>query len=191
MFDLNGDDLPETTAKEIRMTDVARDFDVTRDHRFGPTKYFEDFTVGDTYYIPSRTATSALFGAFQLASGDNDPIHYDVEYCRQRGHPGLLAHGMQVLIQTAAGAGTFPHEVADSLIAMLEITGRFLKPVYLDDTLYPLLTISKLEPQNTTGILTMDASVWNQDSVKVFNGEHRYLLRKRPTGAALVQDEKR
>ena len=155
-------------------------FDVDKDHRFGPSKYFEDFAVGDQYYIPSRTANAALFGAFQLASGDNDPIHYDVEYCKRRGHPGLLAHGMQVLIQTAAGAGTFPHEVAESLIAMLDISGRFLAPVYENDTLYPMLTVSELVAQNTTGVLTMDASVWNQDSVKVFSGDHRYLLRKRP-----------
>ena len=49
--------------------------------------------------------TDALFAAFQLASGDNDPIHYDVEFCKERGHPALLAHGLQVFIQTAAGAG--------------------------------------------------------------------------------------
>ena len=49
--------------------------------------------------------TDALFAAFQLASGDNDPIHYDVEFCKEHGHPALLAHGLQVFIQTAAGAG--------------------------------------------------------------------------------------
>ena len=33
----------------------------------------------------------------------------------------MLAHGIQVLMQTAAGAGTFPNEVKDSLIGMIEI----------------------------------------------------------------------
>ena len=42
---------------------------------------------------------------FQAASGDNDPIHYDLEYCKKRGHPEMLAHGLQVMIETAAGAG--------------------------------------------------------------------------------------
>jgi acyl dehydratase len=42
--------------------------------------------------------TDALLAAFQLASGDNDPIHYDVESCKERGHPAILAHGLQVLI---------------------------------------------------------------------------------------------
>jgi len=42
--------------------------------------------------------TDALFAAFQLASGDNDPIHYDTEFCKESGHPAMLAHGLQVFI---------------------------------------------------------------------------------------------
>lgn len=155
------------------------DFDVLRDLAPGPSRYFEDFEVGEVYHIPSRTMTEALFAAFQLASGDNDPIHYDVNYCRTRGHKHMLAHGMQVMIQSAAGAGTFPQEVSDSLMGMLELSGKILGPVYVGDTLYPRLTISDLKPQNTTGVLTLKAEIWNQDSVKVFEGAHRYLIRKR------------
>ena len=44
------------------------------------------------FYLPSRTLTEANFAAFQTVSGDNHPIHYDIEYCRRQGHPGLLAH---------------------------------------------------------------------------------------------------
>ena len=84
-------------------------------HRVGPSRYFEDFAIGEAFYIPSRTVTEAQFLAFQAASGDNHPIHYDREFCRRHGHRDLLAHGYQVLIQTAAGAGQFPFLVEDSL----------------------------------------------------------------------------
>lgn len=154
-------------------------FDVLRDMTPGPSRYFEDFDVGETFYIPSRTMTDALFAAFQLASGDNDPIHYDVNYCAARGHKTLLAHGMQIMIQTAAGAGTFPQQVADSLLGMIELSGRILHPVYAGDTLYPRLTVARLTPQTTTGIVDLKAEVWNQESVKVFEGAHNYLIRKR------------
>ena len=97
-------------------------------HRFGPARYFEDMKVGEQFYLPSRTLTEANFAAFQTVSGDNHPIHYDVEYCRRHGHPGLLAHGFQVLAQTAAGAGIFPHVVGESLIGFIEQSSRFLKP---------------------------------------------------------------
>ena len=159
---------------------MADAFDAARDHRFAATRWFEDFRVGERFWIPSRTQTDALFAAFQLASGDNDPIHYDVEYCRRHGHPGMLAHGMQVMIQTAAGAGVFPHIVSDSLIAMLECSAKFLGPVHAGDTLYPMLEITELVPQNTTGVIAMRATVHNQRNELVLEGLHRYLIRKRP-----------
>jgi acyl dehydratase len=155
-------------------------FDVARDHRFAPTRWFEDFKVGERFWMPSRTQTDALFAAFQLASGDNDPIHYDAEYCKRRGYPGMLAHGLQVMIQTAAGAGVFPHLVADSLVAMLECSAKFVGPAYAGDTLYPLLEIAELIPQKTTGVIVMRATVHNQRSELVLEGMHRYLIRKRP-----------
>ena len=143
------------------------------------SKYFEDFSVGDKYVIPSRTQTSAIFSMFQGASGDNDPIHYDKEFCKQRGHPEMLAHGLQVLIQTAAGAGSFPSEVRDSLLGLIEVSGKMLKPVYREDTLYPELVISNLISQNTTGIIEMKALVNNQNNILVFEGFHKYLIRKK------------
>ena len=143
------------------------------------SKYFEDFSIGDKYLIPSRTQTSGIFSMFQGASGDNDPIHYDLEYCKKRGHPEMLAHGLQVFIQTAAGAGTFPSEVRDSLIGLIEVSGKMLKPVYREDTLYPELIVSRLTSQNTTGILEMKALVNNQDNILVFEGYHKYLIKKK------------
>ena len=142
-------------------------------------KYFEDFSIGDKYLIPSRTQTSGIFSMFQGASGDNDPIHYDLEYCKKRGHPEMLAHGLQVFIQTAAGAGTFPSEVRDSLIGLIEVSGKMLKPVYREDTLYPELIVSRLTSQNITGILEMKALVNNQDNILVFEGYHKYLIKKK------------
>jgi acyl dehydratase len=162
---------------------MSASVDTARDHRFGPTRWFEDFSLGERFWIPSRTQTDALFAAFQLASGDNDPIHYDVEHCRRRGHPGMLAHGMQVMIQTAAGAGVFPHLVADSLVAMLECSARFVAPVHAGDTLYPMLQIAELVAQRSTGVVVMRATVHNQHDALVLEGTHRYLVRKRPADA--------
>ena len=56
-------------------------------HQMCEQRYFEDFQLGERFLLPSRTMTDALFAAFQLASGDNHPVHYDVEYCRAHGMP--------------------------------------------------------------------------------------------------------
>ena len=155
-------------------------FDPTQ-HRLSENRWFEDFVVGETFPVPSRTMTDALFAAFQLASGDNHPIHYDAEYCNRRGYPGLLAYGMQVFIQTAAGAGMFPHVVDDSLVAFSEASCRFLAPVFAGDTVYPNLEVVDLKPQNSTGVLTMKATVHNQERALVLDGEHKYIIKKRPS----------
>ena len=149
------------------------------DYSIKNSRYFEDFAVGDKYVLPSRTQTSSIFSMFQAASGDNDPIHYDKEFCKKNGHPDMLAHGLQVLIQTAAGAGSFPSDVRDSLIGLIEVSGKMLKPVYREDTLYPELVVSKLVPQNTTGVLEMKATVKNQKNIIVFEGSHKYLIKKK------------
>jgi len=121
----------------------------------------------------------ALFAAFQLTYDDNHPIHYDVKYCGQRGYKGLLAHGMQVFIQTAAGAGLFPHVVDDSLVAFSEASCRFLEPVFAGDTVYPCLEAVELTPQRSTDVLTMKATVHNQKRVLLMEGEHKYIIKKR------------
>lgn len=156
---------------------MAETFDPIR-HEVVPQRAFEDFRVGERFVLPSRTVTDADFAAFRAVSGDNHPIHYDVEYCRAHGHPGLLAHGLQVLCFTAAGAGLFPHQTGDILVGFIEQTSRFLKPVYSGDTLYPTLTVSQLVPQRTTGIIVLAVSIFNQRREQVLAGEQRYLMRK-------------
>jgi acyl dehydratase len=146
-------------------------------HRVTALKRFDDLKVGDRYPLPSRTLGDGNFSAFQAVSLDNHPIHYDVEYCKALGHPGPLAHGLQVLCFTAAGAGLFPHEIGDILLGMVEVRAKLLKSAYPGDTLFPVLQITALKRQRTTGLVTMSATVDNQHGARVLDGEHVYLLR--------------
>jgi acyl dehydratase len=148
-----------------------------RDHRLVPQRNFDDLKVGEIFNLPSRTLNDANFAAFQTVSLDNHPIHYDDEYCRALGYPAPLAHGLQVLAFTAAGAGLFPHAIGAKLIGFIEVNAKFLKGVYAGDTLYPALTITELVPQRTTGIVAMRATVHNQKSELVLDGVHRYLMK--------------
>ena len=150
-------------------------------HRLAAQRWFEDFSLGERFLLPSRTMTDALFLAFQAASGDNHPIHYDVEFCRARGMPHMLAHGYQVLIQTAAGAGMFPFMVEDSLMGFLDQSSRFLAPVYVGDTLYGALEVAEIAPNRSTGVIGLASTVHNQKGELVMDGTQRYLIRKRPT----------
>jgi acyl dehydratase len=147
------------------------------EHLVVPPRSFEQLRVGEVFRAPSRTITDANFAAFQSVSLDNHPIHYDAEYCRRLGYPGPLAHGLQVLAFTAAGAGLFPHVVGEKLIGFVEVSAKFLKPVHAGDTLYPALEVTALERQKTTGVVAMRATVHNQKRELVLDGTHRYLVR--------------
>jgi acyl dehydratase len=155
-------------------------FDPRHHRMIAEQRWFDDFRMGERFPLPSRTMTDAIFLAFQAASGDNHPIHYDAEYCRSRGMADMLAHGYQVAIQTVAGAGIFPHLVEESLKAFLEQSTRFLHPVFLGDTLYPALEIDELTPGRTTGVVGFKSTIHNQKRVLVLEGRQRYLLRRRP-----------
>ncbi|MGD0190617.1 MAG: MaoC family dehydratase [Rhizomicrobium sp.] len=146
-------------------------------HRVVSLRGFSQLKLGEVFRAPSRTIDAASFSAFQAVSLDNHPIHYDVEYCRRLGHPAPLAHGLQVLAFTAAGAGLFPHVVGEALIGFIDVSARFLEPVYPGDTLYPALEIAELVPQRTTAIVGMRATVHNQTRALVLDGTHRYLVR--------------
>lgn len=152
-------------------------------HRLWPQqRWLEDFRLGERFVLPSRTMTEAIFLAFQAASGDHHPIHYDQRYCKARGLPGMLAHGMQTLIQTVAGAGLFAFMTEESLVAFIEQSSRFLKPVFAGDTLYPALEVDEISPNRTTGVVGLASTVNNQHGEQVLSGRQRYLLRRRPGG---------
>ena len=150
-----------------------------RKPKYAKSRYFEDMKIGEQFYIPSRTVTDAHFSAFQAASGDNHPLHYDLEYCKERGYPDLLAHGFQVLVHTAPGAGDFPYVCEDSLIGFIEQSSKFLKPVFRGDTIYPEMEVVDLKEGNTTGVVTMISKIYNQREELCLSGEMKFLLKKR------------
>jgi acyl dehydratase len=145
--------------------------------------YFEDFVLGEVFDIPSKTLTESHFMLFAAVTGDNHPIHYDREYCRARGFPERLAHGYLVTVQTVLGASSLSPALQESIVAFLEQSSRFLKPVFVGDTLYPQLTIQELVPRRTTGLVKMRSTVRNQHDELVLDGHHAYIIKKRQPDA--------
>lgn len=144
--------------------------------------WFDDLKIGDRWQTPSRTMTDAMFAFFAGMSGDNHPLHYDVEYARTKtpfGKP--LAHGLLVMGMTAVGASPLAHRLHDSMIAFLEQGCRFLKPVVIGDTLYPEHEVAATERKSgERGIVRIAARVKNQRGEVVLDGFHVYLVRRRP-----------
>jgi acyl dehydratase len=144
------------------------------------SRWFDDFELGERFELPARPMTPELFHHFLDASGETHPLHSDPDYCRAQGHPDVMAHGFQVLIQTTAGAGDFHFLVEESLVGLIEQSSRFVRPVFAGDALYPVLQVVELAPNTATGVVGLRSTVHNQRRELVLEGSQRYLLRMRP-----------
>ena len=146
-------------------------------HQMVPLRSFCDFSIGEVFRAPARTITEGLFSAFQAASGDNAPLHYDREFLKRIGHEELYAHGFLTLIQSSIGATPLAHQLGENLIGFVEQSSKFLKQVYCGDTLYAEFEIKKLLLSKTTGIMVLSTCTYNQRSILVLTGTQKYLIK--------------
>lgn len=67
----------------------------------------------------------ALLKQYADASGDQNPIHQDEAFAKSVGLPDVIAHGML----TMALVGKYVSDIAGGSAKVLELGGRFTKPV--------------------------------------------------------------
>jgi len=144
------------------------------------TKYLEDFQVGETFSIPAKTLTDAHFVCFAGLTGDQHPIHYDDEYAKTTRFGKRVAHGLLLTALTAVGASTLSSLLEGSMVAFVEQSARFLKPVFIGDTITPELEVSEVLPKTNVGLLRLTTRVKNQRGETVLEGMHAYLIKQRP-----------
>lgn len=144
------------------------------------TKYLEDFQVGEQFPIPAKTLTDAHFVCFAGLTGDQHPIHYDDDYAKTTRFGKRVAHGLLLTALTAVGASTLSSMLEGSIVAFVEQSARFLKPVFIGDTITPELEVSEVVPKTDVGLLRLTTRVKNQRGEIVLEGMHAYLIKKRP-----------
>ena len=120
------------------------------------TKYFEDFQIGETFSIPSKTVTDAHFLFFSGLTGDNNPIHYDEEFAKGTRFGKRVTHGLLLASMTAAGASTLNPLIEGSIVAFLEQSSRFLKPVLIGRHDYAGARGERTGPEDRHGVGASD-----------------------------------
>ena len=91
------------------------------------------------YFVAERTFTPELVRAFGGLSRDYNPIHYDREFARSRGFTGLISHGLLV--------GCLVTEIGGQIGWLAGgMDFKFLKPVYLGQTIRCRVTVNKIGP---------------------------------------------
>ncbi len=81
----------------------------------------KDQILDEKIYYVNR----ALLKQYADASGDQNPIHQDEAFAKSVGLPDVIAHGML----TMALVGKYVSDLAGGSAKVLELGGRFTKPV--------------------------------------------------------------
>jgi acyl dehydratase len=156
--------------------------------------WFEEFELGLRIRSGGRTVTEADLVAFAGLSGDHTRLHTDAEYCRGTPFRRPIAHGL--LVQSlASGLAVRTGVFEGTLQALSDMTIHWRAPVFPGDTVRIELEVSRIDsnPSRRSGLVVLDARVFNQDEKLVCDGEwHTRMLRrdgKRDARAAKPHEE--
>ena len=107
--------------------------------------YFEQLALGQSWRSPARTVTETDVVNFAGMTGDFNPLHVDHEFAGNGPFGRPIAHGLLGL-SWVAGLGS--HAPRPMTLAFLGISDwKFLKPVFVGDTLHVLTDVASLTSQ--------------------------------------------
>ena len=130
-------------------------------------KYFEELEIGETLVTHRRTVTESDVVNFAGISGDFFYAHMDDIAARESLFERRVAHGYFVL---SAAAGLFVDPAPGPVLANYGLEGlRFVKPVYIGDTIQARLTCKQktLRHGEDYGEVQWDTEVINQKAEAV------------------------
>ena len=149
-------------------------------------KYFEELEIGETLITHRRTVTESDVVSFAGISGDFFYAHMDDIAARESLFEKRVAHGYFVL---SAAAGLFVDPAPGPVLANYGLEGlRFVKPVYIGDTIHARLTCKQKtvkedrEGQIPQGVVHWDVEVMNQDTEPVAVYTILTLVKRLPGG---------
>jgi oxepin-CoA hydrolase/3-oxo-5,6-dehydrosuberyl-CoA semialdehyde dehydrogenase len=157
-------------------------------------KYFEELEIGDSLLTHRRTITEADVTNFAGISGDFFYAHVDDIAARESIFERRVAHGYFVI---SAAAGLFVDPAPGPVLANYGLEGlRFVKPVYIGDTIQVRLTCKQKtvkedrEGQVPQGVVAWDVEVINQDQEPVAVYTVLTLVRRKVDGGTSAEHDR-
>lgn len=125
---------------------------------------FEEIETGleESFQV---TITQDMLDKFREITGDNNPLHTEESFAKQKGYDSCVAYGMLTASFLSTLAGVYlPGE--KSLIHSVET--KFVKPVFVGDTL--TVTGKVAEKNELFSVFTLKVTITNQRKEKVLRG---------------------
>ena len=142
------------------------------------TIYFEDYQLDSERTSYGRTITEADIVTHAGQTGDFFPHHMDEEWCKTQPFGHRIAHGTLTFIIAVGMTANLINPVAFSY-GYEHL--RFIKPVFIGDTITTTTTISKKEDhpkRENMGIVYETLSVKNQRAEVVMVCDHLLMCEK-------------
>jgi acyl dehydratase len=142
-------------------------------------RHFEEYQVRSVRETLGRTITEADIVIHAGQTGDFYPHHMDAEWCKSQPFGQRMAHGTLVF---SVAVGMTASEVNSEAFSYGYDRLRFLKPVFIGDTLRVRVTIKdkRESPKSSRhGILVELCEVLNQRNDTVLACEHLLMVTRR------------
>jgi acyl dehydratase len=141
-------------------------------------KYFEEFKINDIRHTKGRTVTETDIVIHAGQSGDFFPHHMDEEWCKTQPFKKRMAHGTLIFTLAIGLTADFVNEV--SMTYGYERL-RFIKPVFIGDTLKVTVTVKEKKEHKKPGLgfITELVETFNQNNDLVMLCEHILLVNKK------------
>ncbi len=112
--------------------------------------YFDEFEIGDQVESVGRTITETDIVNFAGISGDWNLIHTDAEYSKSQMFGQRVAHGLLIL-SIASGQAVRLGFMEDTIMAFRGLEWKFVKPVFIGDTVRLRVTIEDKKEMRRLG----------------------------------------
>jgi len=139
---------------------------------------FDQFEIGTLFESQARTVTEADVVVFAGLSGDFNPLHTDEEFAKTTPFGERIAHGS--LIQAmATGMANWLGIFEGTVIALMEQTVQYKKPVKFGDTIHFQMEVLEKKPTSKPdrGVVIFAARVINQKDEVVQEGVWTLMMK--------------
>ena len=142
-------------------------------------RYFEEYVLGARRRTTGRTITEADIVLHAGQTGDFFPHHMDAAWCATQDFGQRIAHGTLVF---SVGIGLTASTINPRAMSYGYDRLRFVKPVFIGDTIYSRLEITDRRPhpkRGGHGIVVETVTVTNQRQETVLVCDHLHLVERR------------
>lgn len=144
--------------------------------------FFEDYKLDDKRKTLGRTITETDVIMHAGHTGDFFPHHVDEEWCKTQPFKQRIAHGTMIF---SIGIGMTASEINPEAMSKGYDRLRFVRPVFIGDTIHSEITISEKSDAKKPelGTVVEHVKIINQHNEVVLVCDHLLVVkRKNPAG---------